>query len=139
MPADRQTLSRSRRLKAAAIAAVGTPVIAPLGRTYRWHETGTEHLDPIVAAGRQPIWTLWRSRRRKAAAVATVGSPVIARLGGTYRGHEPGTGHLDRIVAAGRQPLYALWHGRIMPGIIYLRDRDIAVITSENFDGDWIA
>ena len=26
-----------------------------------------------------------------------------------------------------------------MPGIIYLRDRGIVVITSENFDGEWIA
>jgi lysophospholipid acyltransferase (LPLAT)-like uncharacterized protein len=26
-----------------------------------------------------------------------------------------------------------------MPGILYLRDRGIVVITSENFDGEWIA
>jgi lysophospholipid acyltransferase (LPLAT)-like uncharacterized protein len=26
-----------------------------------------------------------------------------------------------------------------MPGIVYLRDRGIVVITSENFDGEWIA
>src|SRR5690606_18362210 len=32
-----------------------------------------------------------------------------------------------------------LWHGRIMPGLLFMRDRGIVVITSENFDGEWIA
>jgi lysophospholipid acyltransferase (LPLAT)-like uncharacterized protein len=84
-------------------------------------------------------FTLSRGRRVKAAAIAAVGTPLIAALGRTYRWHETGTEHLDRIHREGRQPIYALWHGRIMPGIIYLRDRGIVVITSENFDGEWIA
>jgi lysophospholipid acyltransferase (LPLAT)-like uncharacterized protein len=83
--------------------------------------------------------TLTRSRRAKAAAIAAAGAPVIAALGRTYHWHETGTEHLDRIHREGRQPIYALWHGRIMPGILYLRDRGIIVITSENFDGEWIA
>jgi lysophospholipid acyltransferase (LPLAT)-like uncharacterized protein len=78
-------------------------------------------------------------RRLKAAAIAAVGTPVIGVLGRTYHWHESGTEHLDRIRREGRQPIYALWHGRIMPGINYLRDRGIVVITSENFDGEWIA
>jgi lysophospholipid acyltransferase (LPLAT)-like uncharacterized protein len=84
-------------------------------------------------------FTLTRSRRAKAAAIAALGTPVIGALGRTYHWHETGTEHLERIRREGRQPIYALWHGRIMPGIIYLRDRDIVVITSENFDGEWIA
>nr|PZN82854.1 MAG: hypothetical protein DIU54_14560 [Acidobacteriota bacterium] len=83
--------------------------------------------------------TLPRGRRAKAAVIAALGTPVIASLGRTWRWHETGTEHLDRILASGRQPIYALWHGRIMPGIPYLRDRGIVVITSENFDGEWIA
>jgi lysophospholipid acyltransferase (LPLAT)-like uncharacterized protein len=78
-------------------------------------------------------------RRWKAATIAAFGTPVIAALGRTYRWRETGTEHLERIYTEGRRPIYALWHGRIMPGIIYLRDRDIVVITSENFDGEWIA
>jgi hypothetical protein len=31
------------------------------------------------------------------------------------------------------------WHGRILPAIYYFRDRGIVVITSQNFDGEWIA
>jgi lysophospholipid acyltransferase (LPLAT)-like uncharacterized protein len=33
----------------------------------------------------------------------------------------------------------AFWHGRILPGTLYFRRRGIVVITSENFDGEWIA
>jgi lysophospholipid acyltransferase (LPLAT)-like uncharacterized protein len=43
------------------------------------------------------------------------------------------------VLAEGRQPIYALWHGRILAGTLYLRGRNIIVMTSENFDGEWIA
>ena len=33
----------------------------------------------------------------------------------------------------------ALWHGRIFGALYYFRRRDIVVITSQNFDGEWIA
>jgi lysophospholipid acyltransferase (LPLAT)-like uncharacterized protein len=33
----------------------------------------------------------------------------------------------------------AFWHGRILPATYYFRRRGIVVITSENFDGEWIA
>jgi lysophospholipid acyltransferase (LPLAT)-like uncharacterized protein len=31
------------------------------------------------------------------------------------------------------------WHGRILPATVYFRDRGIVVMTSRNFDGEWIA
>jgi lysophospholipid acyltransferase (LPLAT)-like uncharacterized protein len=95
------------------------------------------NLGDVSSAGRPAH----RSRffHLKAAAIALVGTPVIEALGGTYHWRETGTEHLDAVRRIGRQPIYALWHGRIMPGILYLRDRGIVVITSENFDGEWIA
>ena len=33
----------------------------------------------------------------------------------------------------------AFWHGRILPATYYFRGRGIVVMTSENFDGEWIA
>jgi hypothetical protein len=33
----------------------------------------------------------------------------------------------------------AFWHGRILPATVYFQRRGIVVITSENFDGEWIA
>lgn len=82
---------------------------------------------------------LTRRKRIEAATIAAVGVPVIEAIGATYHWIERGTEHLDAIRRSGRQPIYALWHGRIMPGTIYLRDRGIVVITSENFDGEWVA
>jgi lysophospholipid acyltransferase (LPLAT)-like uncharacterized protein len=47
--------------------------------------------------------------------------------------------HFDAIVASGRQPVMAFWHGRILPATFYFRHRGIVVISSENFDGEWMA
>ena len=49
-----------------------------------------------------------------------------------------GLEHLQAAQALG-QPIHAFWHGRILPGTIYFKRRGIVVITSENFDGEWIA
>jgi lysophospholipid acyltransferase (LPLAT)-like uncharacterized protein len=53
--------SRSKRVQAAAIAAIGTPIIAALGRSLRWKVEGLEHLD-LAAAGRQPIMAFFHGR-----------------------------------------------------------------------------
>ena len=84
----------------------------------------------------------WRSSWRKRAEVATIASlgyPAINALGHTLRWRVEGLEHLDAIVASGRQPVMGFWHGRILPATFYFRRRGIVVITSENFDGEWIA
>ena len=86
--------------------------------------------------------TDWRaSWRRRAAisAIAAFGYPLINALGHTLRWRVEGLHHYDAIVASGRQPVMAFWHGRILPATFYFRGRGIVVITSENFDGEWIA
>jgi lysophospholipid acyltransferase (LPLAT)-like uncharacterized protein len=60
-------------------------------------------------------------------------------LGATWRWRADGLQHYDSIVASGRQPIFAFWHGRILPATLFWRDRGIVVITSQNFDGEWIA
>jgi lysophospholipid acyltransferase (LPLAT)-like uncharacterized protein len=47
--------------------------------------------------------------------------------------------HLEAVAASGRQPIMGFWHGRIFPATLYFRQRGIVVITSENYDGEWIA
>ena len=84
----------------------------------------------------------WRSSWSKRAQVATIaglGYPLINALGHTLRWRTEGLQHLDAIRASGRQPVMAFWHGRILPATFYFRRRGIVVITSENFDGEWIA
>jgi lysophospholipid acyltransferase (LPLAT)-like uncharacterized protein len=84
----------------------------------------------------------WRSsvsKRVQVAAIAGLGYPLINALGHTLRWRVEGLQHLDAILASGRQPVMAFWHGRILPATYYFRRRGIVVITSENFDGEWIA
>jgi lysophospholipid acyltransferase (LPLAT)-like uncharacterized protein len=86
--------------------------------------------------------TSWRSsptKRFQARLIAAVGYRLVAALGSTLRWRTEGLEHLDRVVADGRQPVMAFWHGRILPATYYFRRRGIVVITSENFDGEWIA
>ena len=73
------------------------------------------------------------------AVIAGVGYPLINALGHTLRWRVEGWHHLEAIWASGRQPVMAFWHGRILPATFYFRRRGIVVITSENFDGEWIA
>ena len=84
-------------------------------------------------------WYHSRRRRVEIAAIAGIGYPIINALGHTLRWRVDGLHHLDTIAAAGRQPIMAFWHGRILPATYYFRGRGIVVITSENFDGEWIA
>lgn len=84
----------------------------------------------------------WRSSRRKrweAAAIGGAGFAILTALGATLRWRVAGLEHLDAILASGRQPVMAFWHGRILPATCYFRRRGIVVMTSENFDGEWIA
>ena len=71
--------------------------------------------------------------------ISSLGYPLINALGHTLRWRTEGLEHLDAIDASGRQPVMAFWHGRILPATFYFRRRGIVVITSENFDGEWIA
>jgi len=84
-------------------------------------------------------WRSSRIKRWQAGAIATLGYPVIALLGATLRWRTEGLEHLEAVATAARQPVLAFWHGRILPATCYFRDRGIVVITSENFDGEWIA
>ncbi|PYR39635.1 MAG: hypothetical protein DMF95_35350 [Acidobacteria bacterium] len=84
----------------------------------------------------------WRSspaKRLQARLISTAGYRLIAVLGSTLRWRPDGLEHFDAILRSGRQPIMAFWHGRILPATYYFRRRGIVVITSENFDGEWIA
>lgn len=78
-------------------------------------------------------------RRVQARLIAFVAYPLLAVLCRTYRWRIEGAGHYQAVLDTGRQPILALWHGRILPGLHYFRNRGIVVITSQNFDGEWIA
>ena len=82
---------------------------------------------------------LTRRQHAQAAVVAGVGYPLIAALSRTLSWHVEGYDHYEKIRRQGQQPIFAFWHGRILPATWFWRDRNIVVMTSENFDGEWIA
>ena len=84
-------------------------------------------------------WRESRLKRFEAGAIAAAGYRLAAILGATFRWRAEGAEHYDAVVRSGRQPIMAFWHGRILPATYYFRRRGIVVITSENFDGEWIA
>lgn len=86
-----------------------------------------------------PAWRQSRAKRVQAAAIAAVGYPLIAALARTYRFTREGWEHYEAALAGERPPIMGFWHGRILPATYYFRRRGIVVITSQNFDGEWIA
>lgn len=86
-----------------------------------------------------PDLSLSATDRLKARVIAAIASPIVAALGRTLTWRTEGEAYLDEIASSGRQPIFAFWHGRIFGGLYYFRDRDIVIITSRNFDGEWIA
>jgi len=79
------------------------------------------------------------SERFKARAIAVLVSPIVASLCHTVSWTAEGTENYDEILRSGRQPIMTFWHGRILGGLDYFRHRRIVVMTSQNFDGEWIA
>ena len=84
-------------------------------------------------------WRSSSSKRLQAWLIAVLGYRIVALLGSTLRWRTEGLEHLAAVAAGGRQPVMAFWHGRILPATYFFRRRGIVVITSENFDGEWIA
>jgi lysophospholipid acyltransferase (LPLAT)-like uncharacterized protein len=98
----------------------------------------------VTDAGEQdaPAWPEWRHSRWKRVQVkliAGAGAPLLRLLARTWRIETVGAEHLAAAGAGTAGTIYALWHGRILHCLWYWRDRGIVVVTSENFDGEWIA
>ena len=87
----------------------------------------------------QPEWQQSWRKRAEVAAIAGIGFPLLKALGATWRWRVDGNAHLESIHVSGGHPIYAFWHGRILPATVFFQRRGIVVITSENFDGEWIA
>ena len=80
------------------------------------------------------------AKRAQVAVIAGLGAPLLRLLARTWRIETVGAEHLAAVGdGGGRDPIYAFWHGRILHCMWHWRDRGIVVMTSENFDGEWIA
>ena len=83
-------------------------------------------------------WSQSPWKRAQIAAISAAGVPIIAALGATLTWKVEGLEHLS-FEGNGRRPIMAFWHGRVLTATYYFRRRDIVVMISENFDGEWIA
>jgi lysophospholipid acyltransferase (LPLAT)-like uncharacterized protein len=64
---------------------------------------------------------------------------LINAIGATIRFETEGIENLNTIETEGRLPVYATWHDRIFLGTFYLKRRGIVFLTSQSFDGEYIA
>lgn len=90
-------------------------------------------------SGPSPSWRESRWKRTQAAAIAMLGWPVVEALAGTYTFDVIGGEHFAMFDAGAPAPILAFWHGRVLAAVPVFRDRGVVVITSENFDGEWIS
>jgi lysophospholipid acyltransferase (LPLAT)-like uncharacterized protein len=71
--------------------------------------------------------------------IAEISAWLIYLTGKTLRWESRGDENLEAIYRAGKRAIFTFWHGRIFPATWYWRKRGIIVMTSQNFDGEYIA
>lgn len=64
---------------------------------------------------------------------------LINIIGSTARYEVHGWEHLEAAVGAGKAPIHVLWHDSILLAIYFWRERRIAYMASQSFDGEYIA
>jgi lysophospholipid acyltransferase (LPLAT)-like uncharacterized protein len=79
-------------------------------------------------------------KQRLAVRAAGVVFPLLIRaVGRTLRFQVEGQEHWDEAARAGGLPIYTFWHDRIFAGTYFFRGRRIVIMTSQSFDGEYIA
>ncbi len=64
---------------------------------------------------------------------------LINLIGSTTRFQVEGWENWQAASAVGRIPIYTNWHNRVLLSTYFWRNRDIVVMTSQSFDGEYIA
>jgi lysophospholipid acyltransferase (LPLAT)-like uncharacterized protein len=80
-----------------------------------------------------------RFDRWKIRAAAFVFHWAIRLIASTVKFETRGIERFEEVAAAGKVPIYTFWHDRIFLGTYFFRDRGIAIMTSQSFDGEYIA
>jgi lysophospholipid acyltransferase (LPLAT)-like uncharacterized protein len=64
---------------------------------------------------------------------------LISLVGKTLRFETDAWGNFEQAHQQDKIPIYVFWHNRIFAGTYFFRHRGIVVITSQSFDGEYIA
>jgi lysophospholipid acyltransferase (LPLAT)-like uncharacterized protein len=82
-------------------------------------------------------FTLWQ--RAQILLAAWVGYLAVLVIGRTLRWHIEGWENWEAANEAGKGMIYTFWHREIFSATWFWRKRGIVVMTSQNFDGEYIA
>ena len=101
-------------------------------------EAGTD--GRVARAYRFADLSAYTPRQRLAIRAADIAFySAVRAVGATLRFRVDGREHWDEAARGGRLPIYTFWHDRIFPGTYFFRRRRIVVMTSQSFDGEYIA
>jgi lysophospholipid acyltransferase (LPLAT)-like uncharacterized protein len=64
---------------------------------------------------------------------------LIRLIGATVRFRAEGLEHLAEIERIGKLPIQCFWHGQIFLATYFFRNKRLVVMTSQSFDGEYIA
>jgi lysophospholipid acyltransferase (LPLAT)-like uncharacterized protein len=79
-------------------------------------------------------------KKRLLIRIADIGFYTIIRLiGSTIRYEVEGWENWEAATLNHRQPIYTFWHNRVFASIYFWQKRNIVVMTSRSFDGEYIA
>src|ERR671920_1151863 len=104
------------------------------------HPSATTEHSSVERAYRFADLNCYGFKQRLAIRAASFLFPLLIRaIGATLRFTVEGREHWDEAARGGRLPIYTFWHDRIFPGTYFFRGRRIVIMTSQSFDGEYIA
>src|SRR5919112_2571716 len=104
------------------------------------HPSATTEHSSVERAYRFADLNGYSFKQRLAVRAASFLFPLLIRaVGATLRFTVEGQEHWDEAARGGRLPIYTFWHDRIFAGTYFFRGRRIVIMTSQSFDGEYIA
>lgn len=64
---------------------------------------------------------------------------LVKSIGATLKYEIENFEYVNKTFAAGKSPIYVFWHNRIFAVSYYFKNQNIVVMTSQSFDGEYIA
>lgn len=64
---------------------------------------------------------------------------LVGVIGRTLKYETENFEHLEKVKKAGEAPIFAMWHNRLFAMTYYFKKQNVVVMTSQSFDGEYIA
>ncbi|HLW79759.1 MAG TPA: lysophospholipid acyltransferase family protein [Terriglobia bacterium] len=95
-----------------------------------------ESSEGVELAENPRAFTLWQ--RAQILIMTWAGYLAVLTIGRSLRWEVHGWEHFESVTGPGKSLIYAFWHNEIFPATWFWRKRGIIVMTSQNFDGEYI-